>query len=160
MLYIFFSSLPTAFPMHMLFNILHSYLLFSIDSHTRYRSCLSLSASSFLATTNATSDPTATTTVATMPIAAPIVAKPRRVKHVYPVNMDRYMTRKKSRKRLSGLDFIVLMGYASCFCVAIIIDYVVLYVVGFTRLCLRWRRDEVGLILISQHGHGNVEKGV
>lgn len=74
--------------------------------HTRYRSSLRFSASSFLANTKAISDPIATRTVAAMPMPVPIAAKPRMVKHVNPVKMVRYITRKKSKKRPSGLRFI------------------------------------------------------
>lgn len=78
--------------------------------HTKYRSCLNHSASSLFASTNATSEHTATSAVAATPIAVPIAANPRIVKHVYPVKMERYMTRKRRRKRSSDLVFIVPDG--------------------------------------------------
>ncbi|KAF5849631.1 hypothetical protein GGP41_005038 [Bipolaris sorokiniana] len=63
-------------------------LAFSISSNpsypqTVYRSCIIISASSLFASTNAISDPTATTTVATIPIGAPIAPKPKIVKQVH-----------------------------------------------------------------------------
>ncbi|KAH8630614.1 hypothetical protein IG631_15191 [Alternaria alternata] len=76
------------------------------SSHTKYRSILNFSASSFLLSTKATSDPAATTTVATIPMPTPIAAKPRIVKQVYPVKIVKYMTRKKSKKRSSDRGFI------------------------------------------------------
>jgi hypothetical protein len=53
---------------------------------------------------NETSDPTATVTVATNPIAVPSRENPRKVNAANPNVIDRYALRKKSRNKPSGLD--------------------------------------------------------
>lgn len=106
-------------PYHPLFCTTHlssthaSLFIFSTSNNsshpqTVYRSCIIISASSLFASTNAISDPTATTTVATIPIGAPIAPNPKMVKQVYPVKIERYITRKKSKKRSSRLGFVIV----------------------------------------------------